>query len=66
MQWVELAVHSCPLLCPQGQLVAKLASKLFYFWSLLCNNNMATNLMLISSYDIGGLLHAIVKRRHLC
>ena len=48
----ELAVYSCPLLCPQRQ-VAKLASGLFYCWSLLCNNNMATNLpMFTSSYDI--------------
>jgi len=32
--------------------VAKLASGLFYCWSLLYNNNMATNLMFTSSYDI--------------
>jgi len=31
----ELAVYSCPVLCPQRQ-VAKLASGLFYCWSLLC------------------------------
>ena len=38
--------------CLPGQ-VAKLASGLFYCWSLSCNNNMATNLqMLTSSYDI--------------
>ena len=38
--------------CLQGQ-VAKLASGLFYSWSLSCNNNMATNLqMFASSYDI--------------
>jgi len=36
----------------QGQ-VAKLASGLFYCWSLSCNNNTATNLqMFTSSYDI--------------
>jgi len=34
----ELAVHSCPLLCLQWQ-VAKLASELFYCWSLLRNND---------------------------
>ena len=44
----ELAVPSCPLLCLQGQ-VAKLASGLFYCWSLLCNNNMATNLLMFTS-----------------
>jgi len=48
----ELAVHSCLLLCLQGQ-VAKLASGLFYCCSSLCNNNMATNLLMFtSSYDI--------------
>jgi len=47
----ELAIHSCPLLCLQRQ-VSKSASGLFYCWSLLCNNNMATNLLLFtSSYD---------------
>jgi len=44
----ELAVHSCPLICLQGQ-VAKLASGLFYCWSLLRNNNMATNLQRFTS-----------------
>jgi len=39
----ELAVHSCPLLFLQ-RWVAKVASGLFYCWSLLRNNNMATNL----------------------
>jgi len=48
----ELAVHSCPLLCLQRQ-VANLVSGLFYCWSLLCNNNIATNvLMFTSNYDI--------------
>jgi len=32
----KIAVHSCPLLCQQGQ-VAKFASGLFYGRSLLCN-----------------------------
>jgi len=32
-----------PLLCLQRQ-VSKLASELFYYWSLLRDNNMATNL----------------------
>jgi len=39
----ELAIHSCPLLCLQRR-VAKVASGLFCCWSLLRNNNMATNL----------------------
>jgi len=39
----ELADHSCPVLCLQRQVV-KLASSLFYCRSVLCNNNMATNL----------------------
>ena len=48
----ELAVHSFALLCLQRQ-VSKLAIGLFYCWSLLRNNNMATNLLTFtSSYDI--------------
>jgi len=47
----ELAVDSCPLLCLQVQ-VAKVTSGLCYCWSSLCNNNMETNLLFISSYDI--------------
>ena len=47
----ELAVHSCLLLCLQRQ-VAKFARGLFYCWSSLCNNNMATNLMFTSCCDI--------------
>ena len=39
----ELAVHICSFICLQRQVV-KLASGLFYRWSLLQNNNMATNL----------------------
>ena len=35
------AVHSCPLFCLQRE-VEKLASGLFYCYSLLRNNNMAT------------------------
>jgi len=34
--------------CLQGQ-AAKLASGLFYCWSLSCNNNMATNLQMFTS-----------------
>ena len=45
----ELAVHSCPLLCLQ-RWVAKVASGLFYCWSLLRNNNMATNLQRFALY----------------
>jgi len=41
-----------PILYLEGQ-VAKLASGLSYCWSLLCNNNMATNLLMFTSnYDI--------------
>jgi len=61
----ELAVHSWPFLCPQGQLVAKLASGLFYCWSLLlCDNNMATNLLFTASYDIR-LLAACDRWTHI-
>jgi len=45
----ELAVHSCPLLCLQRR-VANVASGLFYCWSLLGNNNMATNLQKFTLY----------------
>jgi len=38
----EIAVHSCPLLCLQRR-VAKVANVLFYCWSLLRNNTLATN-----------------------
>jgi len=43
-----LAVHLCLLLCLQRH-VAKLASRLFCCWSLLCNNSMATNLQRFTS-----------------
>jgi len=46
----ELAFHSFPLLCLQRQ-VAKLAIGLFYCWSLLCSNKMATNLLMFTSSD---------------
>jgi len=36
-----LTVHSCPLICLQRQ-VAKHGKELFYYWTLLRNNNMAT------------------------
>jgi len=44
----EFAVHACPLLCLQRK-VTKLASWLFYCWSLLRNNNMTTNLQVLTS-----------------
>jgi len=44
----ELAVYSCPFFCPQRQ-VAKLASGLFYYWSLLRNNSIPTNLQRFTS-----------------
>jgi len=52
--------------CLQGQ-VAKLASGMFYCWSLSCNNNMVTNLQMItSSYTILDVLsHVTLERRHL-
>jgi len=47
----ELAVHSCPLVRLRTH-VGKLASAWFYCCSLLCNNNMATNLQRFTSrYD---------------
>jgi len=46
--------------------VAKFASGLFCCWSLMCNNNTATNLLMFtSSYNIGVLPHVSVERRHL-
>ena len=45
----ELAVHSCPLLCLQ-KWVAKVTSGLFYCWSLVRNNTMATNLQNFALY----------------
>jgi len=45
----ELAVHSCPLLCLQRP-VAKVASGLFYCWSLSRNNTMATDLQKFMLY----------------
>ena len=48
MQWWA-AVHSYPLLCLQ-RWVAKVANKLFYCWSLLRNNNRATNLQRFTLY----------------
>jgi len=61
----ELVVHSCPLLCLQGQ-VAKLASGLFYSWSLLRSNKTATNLQYSLQVTILGVLsHVTAERRHL-
>ena len=37
-----LTVHACPLICLQRQ-VAKLGKELFYYWTLLRNNNMGKN-----------------------
>ena len=48
LQWWA-AVHSCPFLSLQ-RWVAKVASGLFYCWSLLRNNNMATNLQRFTLY----------------
>jgi len=45
----EFAVHSCPLLCLQRR-VAKVTSGLFYCWSSLRNNDMATNLQRFTLY----------------
>jgi len=46
----ELAVHSCPLFFLPRK-VTKLAIRLFYRWSSLRNNNMATNLQRFISSD---------------
>jgi len=59
---------SAPL--PDEQ-VAKLARGLFYYWSLLHNNNMATNIQMFAFEDslqvtgVGVLPHVAVKRIHL-
>jgi len=46
--------------------VAELASALFYCWSLLRNNNMATNLQRLLQITVKGVLpHATVECRHL-
>jgi len=45
----ELAVHSYPLLCLHRRVV-KVASGLFYCWSLLRNNFIATNLQRFTLY----------------
>jgi len=45
----ELAVHTCPFLCLRRR-VARVASGLFYCWSSLRNNNMATNLQRFTLY----------------
>jgi len=45
----ELAIHSCFFLCLQRR-VAKVTSRLFYCWSLLRNNTMATNLQRFTLY----------------
>jgi len=42
-----LAVHSCPFLCLQRR-VAKVASELSCWWSLLRNNTVATNLQMFT------------------
>jgi len=44
-----LAVHWCPFLCLQTW-VAKVGSGLFYCWSLLHNNTVATNLQRFTLY----------------
>ena len=46
----ELAVHTCLFLCLQRRIV-KVSSWLFHGWSLLRNNNMATNLQRFTLYD---------------
>jgi len=56
-----------PLLCLQRQ-VAKLTSELFYYWSLLRNNNMVKNLRRCTSSH-GSMRFAacniIIERRYL-
>jgi len=45
---------------------AKLASGLFYCWSLSCNNNMATNFKCSLQVTVLGILsHVTLERRHL-
>jgi len=64
MQWWACSWLN-PLLCLQRQ-IAKLVSALFYYWRLLRNNNMATNLQRFTSSCVSSvLLHVTVERRHL-
>jgi len=63
----EFGIHSCPLLCLQMQ-VAKLASRLFHCWSLLCNNTVSWQLIFkgllqVTVADI--LSHLAVECRQL-
>ena len=66
MQWDELAIHSWPLLCPQGQLVAKLASG-FFTVSLYCITITWQQIFWFSLQVtiLGGLRHVTVERGHL-
>ena len=64
MQWWACSSLN-PLLCLQRQ-IAKLVSALFYYWPLLRNNNMATNLQRFTSSCCSRVLpHVTVERRHL-
>jgi len=60
----DLAVHSRPFLCMQRQVVT-LTTRLFYCWSLLRNNNTATNFK--GSFEVmeGVLPHVTVESRHI-
>jgi len=65
--FIQLAVHSWPLLCLQRE-VAKLVSGFFYCCYLLLNNNMATNLQSFASskvVGVGVLPLVTVERRYL-
>ena len=60
----ELAVHTCPLLCLQKR-VAKVAIGLFYCWSSLRNNSMATNLQRFTLYYGAGVCCMILLNAHI-
>jgi len=55
-----IAVRSCPCLCLQRQ-VAKLASGLSYYWSLLPNNNTATNLQTFNLSWVVSIFQRVTK-----
>jgi len=55
----ELPIHSCSFLCLQRR-VAKVVRGLFYCWSLLRNNTMATNLQGSLHITVAGVLLEIV------
>jgi len=58
----KCTIRSWSLLCLQRQ-VAKLASGLLYYWSLLRNNNAAINLQMCTSTSSGSRRSAVCDRQ---